>query len=1037
MDLEDRFGGLIGGDFGVFALAPQVLFALDKIGAGSFPEILVTGLAVVAARCVGDGDDVRHDVAKKIVECYNGLPLMRAEKFFSNADFASRIHQIARKMNDAFKEQTEYGDDMRAHTTNQRELRSLWEAVYQNGDAFDGFAATMRVVKEKATGAAITTTASTAKTLTMTLASGESKLLNKQAALESELPTFTRLAAYYSVTLSINKEKHVVLSGEELAVKVLGREISATLRAKGLLTTYSETTVPVATDQEIKAASSIQCQLGLSSRVISRDTISEELTLEQGHLSDSLKPFFQPQIIESAYESITTLPCFARHGDADAHTKVLSRILNENKKSDGGVQIYSVRWPSKKKWLVEEKSVLVEKEARAKRESEGRDKRQRKDGLPPSDTMVMGVSVVAMQELQINHDIHSREDARGHDNFLVPLGFVQALPGTEAKHGKDRSRDDSDVQLGESFEHILTAPLPYSLESLSMTEGVEVCPEIMRKWFYDLLKIASHCHKNAVMLKSVDLQNIAIAPSGSLKLISLANTHTNAHLADVKDFSGLDCIKIKPDSEENSWQKNDWKKLDTMDKRNASTRPFTAPELLLGAEMVTTRTDSWYLCNLVATMLLGKKLFGGKNRTETLQAIFKVVGSVSDENFPKGRQFPMYKPTKGDKKYKPGVSRAIRDMLERKGRNYAGFEGLIEVLEKGLVLDPNARAGVDDLLGMDFFKGIEEGVCLDNFIVKWLELRAEVAEKAERGCLMEETLFSKMWLNGGHSMQMIQKGDKLAIDAVDAAHLKTSVKPTPRPQYSAPPQQRYSAPPQHQQQRQPQQQFSAPPSSYSTHDGISAPTPVVQMQPGRINAPVHNYSANSYAPSPVTSSPRFRPDEPTPSSRFRPEETAKPFQAPNSGAVNGNSKRVPPPPPPPPPSNGLSWEPPTKTAKPPESSPVKKRREPSEDAPNVNVFSGKNEVLTCSECSNEFNFEVQYQVYLSSKGLSKTPKRCKDCIDSSKRNTSNKRDGPWGVSNHQRSWKEPPSAKKSSRSAMELLEGGLTSERTSRKKQKN
>jgi hypothetical protein len=86
------------------------------------------------------------------------------------------------------------------------------------------------------------------------------------------------------------------------------------------------------------------------------------------------------------------------------------------------------------------------------------------------------------------------------------------------------------------------------------------------------------------------------------------------------------------------------------------------------------------VCAALANLLVGKKMINGRNRVETLKAAMKIVGSVNSTNFPKGKEFPCFKLSRskddkakqsGDrpayKSYKPGVGKAIINIMERNG----------------------------------------------------------------------------------------------------------------------------------------------------------------------------------------------------------------------------------------------------------------------------------------------------------------------------------------------------------------------------------
>lgn len=61
---------------------------------------------------------------------------------------------------------------------------------------------------------------------------------------------------------------------------------------------------------------------------------------------------------------------------------------------------------------------------------------------------------------------------------------------------------------------------------------------------------------------------------------------------------------------------------------------YRAPELLLGPTLYSWEIDIWSIGCIFGELALGEALFQGKNEIEQLDAIFKVVGSPTNETWP-------------------------------------------------------------------------------------------------------------------------------------------------------------------------------------------------------------------------------------------------------------------------------------------------------------------------------------------------------------------------------------------------------------------
>lgn len=118
-------------------------------------------------------------------------------------------------------------------------------------------------------------------------------------------------------------------------------------------------------------------------------------------------------------------------------------------------------------------------------------------------------------------------------------------------------------------------------------------------------------------------------------------------------------------------------------------RFYRAPENLMGYEKYTCKIDIWALALVFCEFRLSGPMFQGKNTEDMLNAILEVI--PIDES-----TLALYNYKLKDE-YNPPGFRAILSQ-------YFTNEGIMNILEKSLVLNYNARCTAEELLKMPFFK---------------------------------------------------------------------------------------------------------------------------------------------------------------------------------------------------------------------------------------------------------------------------------------------------------------------------------------------
>jgi serine/threonine protein kinase len=446
-------------------------------------------------------------------------------------------------------------------------------------------------------------------------------------------------------------------------------------------------------------------------------------------------------------------------GQSKTFPLLTSRLVRApNGGGDRAVAVSIQRWPSEK---VSNKELELSKKSKGKR-------------------MQIGFSAAALQEMQLLRQLHGLiPSPQGHPNFILPVGI--AVPGNEDLMNASPapggslgllSMDDPLFSLFRSSEeneraaerekkvksgpHLVFHPTPYVLQRFmsrrtQKSEDFSIRPAtILASWFHDLLSALVHCHSNHVVLKNLQPDQILVDHSGVAKLGGLYRVTVlppDERRKSIKPLRAARSSKVKKEDAEDDYSNN----------------PYAAPEILLGCPKFSKESDIWAMGCLLATLVLNKPLFVGKDRTTLLTSQFKIVGHPGKGNYEDALEYPYYKaPEKKSKKYRRNVEKALEHMLKEDHSQYAK---VIDLLARMLHLDPQKRCTAAEALGHDFLTEYVENcnseAFRESYVSDWMALKETLLRMGDSDKEKERTRKRKVLMLAATKTSNDDDGDDL------------------------------------------------------------------------------------------------------------------------------------------------------------------------------------------------------------------------------------------------------------------------------------
>lgn len=193
----------------------------------------------------------------------------------------------------------------------------------------------------------------------------------------------------------------------------------------------------------------------------------------------------------------------------------------------------------------------------------------------------------------------------------------------------------------------------------------ELDPNVIKLFFYQLLKGLAFCHSHNILHRDLKPQNLLINKNGVLKLADFGLAR--AFGVPVVFFSA-----------------------------EVVTLWYRPPDVLFGARLYSTDIDIWSAGCIFAEMSnKGQPIFPGANVDDQLFRIFKLLGTPNEDSWPGVTSLPEYKPIQ----YFPPTPNFCQflPLMNAKGR---------DLLSKLLVCYPPRRISAESALRHSYFNDV-------------------------------------------------------------------------------------------------------------------------------------------------------------------------------------------------------------------------------------------------------------------------------------------------------------------------------------------
>ncbi|KAI8074119.1 protein serine/threonine kinase [Gongronella butleri] len=208
--------------------------------------------------------------------------------------------------------------------------------------------------------------------------------------------------------------------------------------------------------------------------------------------------------------------------------------------------------------------------------------------------------------------------------------------------------------------------LDSDLKKFLDSNGGDIDPWTIKQMMYQLLKGIAFCHSHRVLHRDLKPQNLLISKKGELKLGDFGLAR--AFGIPVRNYS-----------------------------RDVVTLWYRAPDVLMGSKQYSTSIDLWSAGCIFAEMASGSPLFPGISVADQLQCIFKILGTPTEDTWPRVSQIPEYKPD--FEMFAPIPLENLLTKLDATG---------IDLLKQLLAYPPDQRINATDALEHPYFDELRQ-----------------------------------------------------------------------------------------------------------------------------------------------------------------------------------------------------------------------------------------------------------------------------------------------------------------------------------------
>ncbi len=202
---------------------------------------------------------------------------------------------------------------------------------------------------------------------------------------------------------------------------------------------------------------------------------------------------------------------------------------------------------------------------------------------------------------------------------------------------------------------------------IDKTNGKGLDMPLVKSYLYQLLRGVDHIHKNKVLHRDLNPQNLLITKDDIVKIADFGLAR--GYGIPVKNYT-----------------------------HEVVTLWYRPPDVLLGNKIYGTTVDMWSIGCIFAEMVSGKPLFTGNSESDQLKKIFEIKGTPNDNYASSLKELSEW--GVGDNNFENYPEKNMKELFPN-----LDSEGL-DLLQKFLQLEPEKRISAEEALKHPFFDDI-------------------------------------------------------------------------------------------------------------------------------------------------------------------------------------------------------------------------------------------------------------------------------------------------------------------------------------------